>query len=255
MSGVIYIGDRSVGKTNLALELTNKNKQYVEVTSLNYDSLKPRLCDSTTGQMFATRDDIAIRKESMQVEVQLVTGWKTISSSWLDTPGEIWRNTWQVNNPDQWQLFLDSIRETEGILLILPPYRDIINPKKDDPNNHISRQQWMQRFDKWINFFKQDCPQVRHLLLCLNKIDLCVVDYKAEAKELVYSPRNQKKNWQKKHEYVYYKYFTPFHHQIQELNGSIDGLSVRCFITSIHSRELLELPWIYLGCHLAKKIN
>jgi hypothetical protein len=36
------------------------------------------------------------------------------------------------------------------------------------------------------------------------------------------------------------------------LNNGLSGGSVRCFITSIHHRGLLELPWIYLGSFLAK---
>lgn len=254
MGGVIYIGDRAAGKTHLALELANKNKQFVE-TSLDYAKLKQNLWDSQTGTTAATRADRAIYQEYMEVKVKLVTGWKIIYSSWLDTHGEIWRSSWQKDNPTLWQIFLKSIRETEGILLILPPYREIIDSTKDDPNQHISRQQWTKRFERWIEFFKQDCSQVRHLLLCLNKVDLCSVNYKTEAKNLIYQPYNQPKNWQQKHDYVYHRYFTPFHEQIQELNRSINGLAVRCFITTIYSRELLELPWIYLGCHLAQDLT
>jgi hypothetical protein len=251
LGGVIYIGDRDVGKTHLALELSNQKKDYV-MTSLDYDVLKRNLWDSTEGRTSGTRADRAVYPTDMEVKVKLVTGWKVIYSSWLDTPGDIWRGTWQKDNPNLFKTFLDLIKDTEGILLILPPYREIIDPQKDDPENHISRQQWIRRFNRWIDFFKNDCPRVRHLLLCLNKVDLCCVDYQAEAKLLKYKPSGQIKNWQEKHEYVYYRYFRPFHDQIQDLNSSIHGLAVRCFITTIHSRELLELPWIYLGSHLAQ---
>jgi len=252
LSGVIYIGDREAGKTHLAVELTNKdNKKFVEVTSLNYDVLIQNLYDKTTGTMKATDDTNAVYKEYMEVKVNLAR-WKTISSFWLDTPGDMWRKDWKQINKAQWKNFVDSIAGTEGILLILPPYREIIDPNKDDPSKFISRQQWSQRFDRWINFFQQDCPEIRHLLLCLNKIDLCLIDYQAEAKYLAYNPHRQSLNWQQKHDYVYHRYFTAFHDQIKDLNKSIKGLSVRCFITTIYSRELIELPWIYLGSHLAK---
>ena len=254
MGGVIYIGDRETGKTHLALELTNKNSEYVRVTSPDYNTLKLMLWDNQIGKIRATSDQSAVRDQPMEVKVQLVTGEKVFYSSWLDTPGEIWRSSWQSLYPDNWQTFLNSIRDAEGILLVLPPYREIINPQYEDPMKHISRHQWNQRFERWINFFKQDCQQIRHLLLCINKVDLCMVDYKAEAEKLRYDPYKQSKNWQQKHEYVYQRYFAPFHPQIDELNRSIKGLSARCFITTIHSRELLELPWIYLGSHLAKDI-
>ena len=251
---MIYIGDRNAGKTNLAWELTNSNCNHVRVTSalLDYDVLKQRLYDPDGGTTTPTGDDIAVQPESLEVQVRLIRGWKTFSSAWLDTPGGIWRSHWQSANPEKWRLFLDAIQDTEGILLILPPYREIINPRADDPNNHITREQWARRFDKWIQFFRYDCPKVRHLLLCLNKVDLCLGRYENEAVELAYSPHYQKKNWHEKHEYVFSRYFTPFHDQINQLNKSIDGLSVRCFITTIKDRDLLELPWIYLGCHLGK---
>ena len=38
--GVIYIGDRSVGKTHLALELASPRNQNVKVLAPDYDNLK-----------------------------------------------------------------------------------------------------------------------------------------------------------------------------------------------------------------------
>lgn len=256
MGGVIYIGDRETGKTHLAMELTNKaNKKYVEVTTLDYDILKSYLYDSSTGTTRATDDDSSIYREYMEVRVQLGVGTsKTISSDWIDTPGEIWRKRWQNEHSDQWKIFLDSIQEVEGVLLILPPYREIIDPKKANRDDYITRKQWTNRFERWIRFFQQDCPQVRHLLLCLNKVDYCLGNYEDEAKKIAYDHRNERLSWQAKHEYVYRRYFTPFHGQIKRLNQSFRGLSVRCFITSIYSRELLELPWIYLGSYLGKDV-
>lgn len=256
LGGVIYIGDRNAGKTTLAWELTNSNSKHVEVTSalLGYDILKQRLYNAEKRKTRPTDETTSVNREPLEVKVTLTRGQKTISSAWLDTPGEIWRSDWQSKYPQQWQLFLDAIQETKGILLILPPYREIIDPNKDDPNKYITRQQWTNRFNKRIQFFRYDCPKIRHLLLCLNKVDLCLGNYEDEAKELAYDldPRNQKMNWQQKHEYVLYRYFAPFHDQIEQLNRSIDGLFVRCFITTIKNRDLLELPWIYLGSHLGK---
>ncbi len=254
MGGVIYIGDRFSGKTHLAMELTNKaDKKYVEVTNLDYDILKSRFYDSTTGSTRATVDTRSTYEEYMEVKVNL-RKWKTISSFWIDTPGEIWRARWQQKFPDKWQAFLDSIQEAEGILLVLPPYREIIDPKKAVQDDYSTREQWKKRFERWIKFFEQDCPQVRHLLLCMNKVDLCLTEYQDEAKKLAYNPKSQKLSWQNKHDYVYRRYFRPFSSQINRLNKSFRGLSVRCFITTIHSRELLELPWIYLGSYLGKDV-
>lgn len=176
-----------------------------------------------------------------------------IALDWLDTPGEIWRKYWQKNRPDEWQRFLETIRKAEGIMLILPPYRDIIKPTSQvNLADFITRQQWCNRFDRWLEFFQQDCPKIRHLLLCLNKADLLPIDLEEEARKLAFNPDFQPMTWQERDNYVFQRYFRPIHPQINQLNRSIQGLTIRCFITSIYNRKLLELPWIYLGSHLAK---
>lgn len=254
MGGVIYIGDRKAGKTHLAMELTNKaDKKCVEVTNLDYDILKSLLYDSNKGETRGTNSEASIYKEYMEVEVKLgMEKPKTISSDWIDTPGDIWRTSWQQKNRDQWEIFLDSIQKAEGILLIFPPYREIIDPRKAVQDDYMTREQWTRRFERWIKFFEKDCPQVRHLLLCVNKVDHCITEYQDEAKKLAYDPTSERLSWQTKHDYVYRRYFSPFRSQIKRLNKSFRGASVRCFITTIYSRELLELPWIYLGSYLGK---
>jgi hypothetical protein len=251
--GVIYIGDRETGKTHLVLELANPRGNYVKVTYPDYQYLKGILYLPEQGKTRATDDKQAIYEQYIEVNVTLPTGEKMIALDWLDTPGEIWRKSWQDKQPDEWKGFLETIRKAEGIMLILPPYRDIIQPtgqvNKDD---FITTKQWCNRFDRWLEFFQQDCPKIRHLLLCLNKADLLQIDLEQEAKKLAFNPDRQPMTWQERDNYVFQRYFRPIHPQINQLNRSIQGLTVRCFITSIYNRKLLELPWIYLGSHLAK---
>jgi hypothetical protein len=257
LGGVIYIGDRATGKTHLARELTNPNSNFVSVKSLDSQEVQANLYRQLVTDIERTKGTNSVYRKQIQIEVTLSTDTKVIDSEWLDTPGEIWGSNWQTDNPDLWGKFLDSIHDTEGILLILPPYREIIDPSIVDPNckpdDFPTREQWSKRFDRWIKFFRQDCPKIRHLLLCMNKADLLInIDLDMEAARLAYHPDLQEKNWQEKHEYVYRRYFGAFRPQIDELNRTIDGLSVRCFITSIKNRKLLELPWIYLGSYLGK---
>jgi hypothetical protein len=73
-----------------------------------------------------------------------------------------------------------------------------------------------------------------------------------EAGKLSYKPYGSSMNWQQRHTYVLQKYFRPIYLQLEQLNKGLSSGSVRCFITSIHHRSLLELPWIYLGSFLAK---
>ncbi|MBP0020078.1 MAG: hypothetical protein J7647_21305 [Cyanobacteria bacterium SBLK] len=248
--GVIYIGDRATGKTSLALELANPSSQYVTVTHPDYENLKALLYDETTGQTRATDAVQAIYDRALEIQVQLPTGKKEILLEWLDTPGEIWRTYWQRVDENQleWQKFLNSIVESEGILLVVPPYREIVSGANRE--DYITQQQWCNRFERWVKFFRQDCSKVRHLVLCLNKADL-FCDVNKEASRLAYIPNRSPMTWQKRNAYVMQRYFAPVQKQIEQLNQNISGLAVRCFITSIHNRHLLELPWIYLGSFLA----
>lgn len=255
MGGVIYIGDRQAGKTHLAVELANdKTHQWVKVIKPTYANLLNKHIDKF-GVINRTEEITSVYEENLEVQVKIQGTELKIVSSWLDTPGEIWRESWQKKLPSEWNKFIKSIRNTEGILLILPPYREIIKKSQYNPDDFITRQQWINRFQKWIDFFHQDCGKIRHLCICLNKADLFFQnpkDLELEASELAYDPYTQTKNWQEKHEYVYLRYFAPLHSHLRELNRNLRGLTVRCFITSIHHRVLLELPWIYLGSYLGK---
>ena len=178
---------------------------------------------------------------------QLMT--KQITLDWLDTPGEIWRNSWQSANPDKWKIFLETILQSEGIVLIVPPYREILKPDVN-PEDFITQEQWCNRFNRWVDFFRYQCPRVRHLVVCLNKADL-FCDIHKEASQLEYIPHRSRMNWQQRNTYVFQRYFRPIQSQIDQINSSVSGRSIRCFITSIHNRSLLELPWIYLGSFLS----
>lgn len=115
----------------------------------------------------------------------------------------------------------------------------------------MNEQQWYNRFERWVKFFQEDCSKARHILICLNKADLFCNLYE-EASMLAYNPYGSQMNWQHRHAYVLQRYFRPIYSHLEQLNQNILGLSVRCFITSIYNRSLLELPWIYLGSFLAK---
>lgn len=252
--GVIYIGDTAAGKTHLAMELANPKNNYVAVTEPSYSELKSTLYDDIDEATRKTSDERSIYDRYLEIEVELPVGTKQITLDWLDTPGEIWRKSWQTDNQPEWQKFLKTIAKCEGILLIVPPYREIVVSIKVNPDDFITKEQWCKRFDRWVDFFSQECPNIRHILICLNKADLfCSPDkLNKEATQLAYDRYGSQMNWQQRNRYVHQKYFRPVHDQINKLNRNIEGVSVRCFITSIYNRNLLELPWIYLGSFLAK---
>jgi hypothetical protein len=199
----------------------------------------------------ATNSAKAVYNRYMEIQATLPTGNKQITIDWLDTTGEIWRKSWQEDNPQEWKIFMENISSSEGVLLVLPPYREMLemHPQKDE---YPLLEQWTIRFNRWVDFFRNDCPNLKHILICLNKADLFCQNLDQESAKLAYKPYNAPMNWQQRHVYVCNKYFRPVLPKLEEINQNIRGLSIRCFITSIHDRSLLELPWLYLASFLAK---
>jgi hypothetical protein len=247
--GVVYIGDRATGKTHLAMELSNPKSEYIKVINQDYDFLKSNLRFDEVSRQIAQTEVIIDRY--LDIQVRLPTGNRQVIVDWIDTPGEVWRKTWQSDNPNEWNRLLDMVRQSEGILLIIPPHRGLNFKPGVNLEQFMTQQQWCNRFDRWVDFFRQDCPKARHIVICLNKADL-FCDLQQEAVQLAYKPNGSQLNWQQRHAYVLNRYFRPVQSQLKQINKSISGLSVRCFITSIYNRSLLELPWIYLGSFLAK---
>ena len=252
--GVVYIGDRATGKTALAMELINPQFDYVHIPNQSYQGLRDMRFDEET-QSFRPTGEVMMGEvwnetRYLEVEVDLPAGNRTILVDWIDTPGEIWRKSWQSANPSRWQEVVRTVQNSEGIMLILPPYREISGMKPDFADQFPTQQQWCNRFERWVDFLLYDCRQVRHIVICLNKADLFShVD--REAAQLAYNPLRSSMNWFQRNAYVTQRYFRPVQRQIERISKQTSGLPPRCFITSIYNRSLLELPWIYLASHLA----
>ncbi|GAA6623613.1 hypothetical protein [Scytonema sp. NUACC26] len=254
--GVIYIGDRRAGKTHLAMESSNPRGYYVKGSEQIYQNLKALLYDKAEGKTLATEARQSTYRRTLDLQVRTRLRYKHILVDWFDTTGEIWRDSWQSNNPQEWNNFLEVARGSEAVILILPPHRDLISltssvdPEIDeDPGPFPTLKQWCNRFDEWVKFFRQDFLKPKHLLICLNKADL-FCDLKQEAEKLAYNPDSYAMDWLDRHQYVYNRYFTPIRDRIKQIDAVITGLSVRCFITSVKERSLLELPWLYLANYL-----
>ena len=243
--GVIYIGDRFAGKTHLAMELANPQNEYVKVAYPEYEFLKSILYNP---QLKRTAMTMEINDRELEIQVRLPSGHKSLEIQWVDTPGEIWRKYRQKANPVEWNDFLTEARKSEGIILIVEPYRDILRSEVER-KEFITRKQWCNRFARWVDFFRNECSSARRLAICLNKADL-FGDVEEEARRLGYSISGTGMDWQQRHTYVLKRYFKPVEAQLEQLNRSNYNLSVSCFITSIYQRKLLELPWIYLGTYL-----
>jgi hypothetical protein len=250
--GVIYIGDRNVGKTHLALELANPAYEYVQVLSPEYQDLKPLLWDVENNTTKPTDEDTPTRSQSIEIQVKLPVP-KQILVEWLDTPGEIWRSSWQQSYPDKWKQFLSSVGESTAIIVVLPPYREMILPG-EDADLFLTQIQWCNRFERWTDFLAPNFPNLKHLLFCMNKADL-FCNYQQESDMLKYNPRGGGMNWHQRNSYVSQKYFKSIKPYVQRITDKNPSLAIRCFITTIHDRSLLELPWLYLGSFLESLYN
>jgi hypothetical protein len=244
---VIYIGDKGVGKTHLALELTNPSHEYVKVLSPDYKVLKSLLWDAENNELRATDSKKSTHSQQIEIQVRLRVP-KQILVEWVDTPGEIWRPDWQQNNAEAWKQFLDIVRESTGIIVVLSPHREMITLGQE-ADMFLTPKQWSIRFERWIEFLTTNCPNLKHLLFCVNKADL-FCDYQKESAKLKYNPRGSQMNWHQRNSYISQKYFRVIQPHLEQINERNYGLSVRCFITTIHDRSLLELPWLYLGSFL-----
>jgi hypothetical protein len=142
--GVVYIGDRAVGKTHLAMELANPHNDYVKVSSPDYENLKRLLFDEDLGRTKATDAQNPVDERYLEIQIRLPTGLKKVAVDWVDTPGEIWRKTWQTDRPDQWNNFLEAASKSEGILLILSPYREMLKSSVNS-EEFMTQQQWCNR--------------------------------------------------------------------------------------------------------------
>lgn len=249
--GVIFIGDRFSGKTHLAMELMNPASKYVSIKNQNYDSLKAMLYDSDKEETKPTISNSSMYDRSLEIQVTLPTGERNLYVDWVDTPGEIWRAAWQSDNPAEWSNFLTKLKECDGILLILSPYRELLRPGSDE-DLYVTQKQWVKRFEAWVTFFQRECPNVKRVGICLNKVDLLMdCNVEREAAQLIYDPFHSRMNWQQRHSYVSNRYLRPIYPQLEQINRSLSGGSTCCFITTVHNRTLLELPWIYLSSYLS----
>jgi hypothetical protein len=245
--GVIYLGDRYVGKTHLALELANPLFEYVKVLSPEYKDLKPLLWDAEKNSPKATDEDSPTQSKLIDIQVKLPVP-RQILVEWVDTPGEIWRPSWQQKNVDGWQFFLDMVKESTGIIVVLPPYREMISVGKD-ADLFLTQKQWCNRFEKWTNFLTTNCPNLKHLLFCMNKADL-FCNFQQESTKLKYNPKGSTMNWQQRNSYVSQRYFRSIKPYLEQITDKNPNLAIRCFITTVYDRSLLELPWLYLGSFL-----
>jgi hypothetical protein len=220
----------------------------VDLVGTTYENLQANLRYDPDKRVYAGTGGVADPATAsvnrrLQINVKLPAGLRVLSVDWIDTPGEIWSRNWARENPQPWQSVLTQVQSSEGVILILPPYRELLSLSPQQRDEFPTCQQWINRFIRWIALFTQDCPHVKHIIFCLNYADL-FSDVNREAQSIL------QKSWHQRHDHVITRYFQPVKNPLIKLSYEHPAF-VRCFLTSIYNRTLLELPWIYLASHFA----
>ena len=241
---VIVIGDRAVGKTHMALTLAKKDEGLrVKIVDPSYKALREELQSIDTGEMVPTREMI---KREVKLEVEL-NHRKIIKSFWVDTPGDCWETEWQEKNEDDWNDLKQEIGQNTGIILLLPPYQEIVSKlllKKASPVMTLDREQlmnsekWCNNLEDWLKFFNKHCSRVDNIAICLHKADLFCQSLDDEARTMQGHPVERQRQ-------VRNRYFAVAKEVINRNNREVRPFQF--FVTSISDRTLLEAPWLYLS--------
>ena len=244
---VIVIGDRKVGKTHMALALAKEYKgSQVQIIDPSYETLKDELQPADADYIVPTRE---ITKRPVKLKVELHKP-EIIESVWVDTPGEMFDPEWQKDNDDDWNDFKQNIGQNIGIILLLPPYQEIVSKNllnqatpdmTLDRDDLMNTQKWCNNLENWLRFLNKNCSRVDNITICLHKADLFCGNLDLEAQKTQEHPVVRQRQ-------VRNEYFAVAKEVIKKNNRVVRPFQF--FITSISHRTLLEAPWLYLSPYI-----
>lgn len=233
---VIVIGDRAVGKTSMVFALTDPREQE-RVTVVDGP-------DWTGG--VAPTEALEGRPLTMAVDLPVP---RQIQVQWTDTPGEAFTNReWRKQNQKAWDGIRQKMSQSRYLLLLLPPYRSLVQRKDSGIklDEFQTAEVWERRVIEWLNFIQKECSTVKHILICLNKADL-FCNTETESQRWRYKPSGF--SFANYSDHVLKTYFQEFEERIKQYNLKNRSQLISFFITTIKSRSLLELPWLYISSY------
>lgn len=244
---VVVIGERGVGKTSMVVALANQSGRNISIEDA--EAVAARHSNIDTGEIAPTSK---MHIENLIMNIGLPGGSKQINVLWIDTPGEAFSdNDWKQKLPTAWQEIEQQIQESRGIILLIPPHRDLVHQNRIDNRTDINDlpafKAWRNSLQGWFKFFKKNCYQVEHIAICLHRADT-FCDIQGEGKKWRYENYNNG-FWARYEDHIK-KYFATVEDLLREYN-SHSRVMIRLFITSTDQPSLLELPWIYLGTFIA----
>lgn len=257
----------SLSPSKSSQENTNKQSEEAEITLISkakntvYSEPKKQnfnqnLSDFDFKNIAGTYELKAPRSLVLSVDLPSGIG-KEVRVNWIDTPGEAWsKPIWRKNNPQDYQKLIETVSNSQAVILLVPPYRKTSRPvvlqDNMNPPDYLDEETWIKQLKKWLDFIRENCSNVKHFIIAIHKADLLGNDLDNDHQNWQYNREDRKLiNWFNYNKYIRDTYFDAAYDIIREHNAQPPYLSPRFFITTIDNPNLLELPWVYLGSHLA----
>jgi len=236
----VIVGDRGVGKTTTLVELARQGK-FVKIINPDPDYLIKKYTYPETGKTAPTGGKGWKVEEVLTLEVHFRSGRREITVPWIDTAGEVWElEEWKQNHASAWKDIQGIISECKAVILLMPPHEGLVVAERAT----MTCAQWTNNLGWWLNLFKDSCSKVEHILVCLHQADL-FCNVKDLEIEWGYDP-DETFYWAEYNDYVFNTYFKNARNLIKTYNDKSYGQFINFFITTVHNRCLLELPWLSL---------
>lgn len=240
MTKVVLIGDRAVGKTSMVHALCTPPHDKVEPKEGPSGDVAP------TDSMEIKNLTIIVELKSKDIELSLV---------WIDTPGELQTNRKkQEDSPDIWSNFCQEVKDSDYVMLLLPPHQGLLNNKNiPDIDDFPTSQQSQNRFQKWwVPFLSQNSQKAKNILICRHKADLFIADINTEVDRYIQTEVDRHRYGNEGFAWNNYfnfssRYFTEVDSDMSGYKKNHNRQEVRLFVTTIHNLFLRELPWIYIA--------
>ncbi|MFE4105949.1 hypothetical protein [Almyronema epifaneia] len=256
---VVLLGDREVGKTSIVAALAEYSLEKDSKVKIVSPEPKSLLADlrPETGKGAGTANK---SEKELTIQVLRPTGaLKQVNLVWIDLPGEFFQehSSRRENGGEDWREIQTRIEKSKYVILLIPPHRGMVTtaslenttealrPEKVLPNE----EQWHKRLYAWFDFLNLHCSRASRILICIHKADL-FCDLDRVSSDWAYVPGQISTDfWRRYHEFSK-SFLRSMRQRVKAYSQTDAGTNTNFFITSIVHRELLALPWLYIGLYL-----
>lgn len=251
---VIVIGNRFVGKTSmvvtLAKETLAQGMENVKIVTPDPQTIIQEYSNSETGEIAPT-DRKSIEAMQLNIRLRSRPQGRSVSVTWIDTPGEAWQLKEEWNG---WSEIIKALHECKAVFLLLPPYRSHSKKADDQDLTILDKDTWRSQLQNWLEFLRKHAAapdsKIQHLVIAAHKADLFCHNLDDEEEKWRFNPE-KRYAWTDHNTHIRNTYFSFVDDIIREHNSSPPHITPQLFITTLKRPSLLELPWVYLGTYLA----